>query len=76
MAFVECIQEGWGVDRLEAVGRGETAMAWHTKTEWATQYLGGETDAEEYSDKINDTVEHMLLGGGDDDPDGVDSDGD
>ena len=77
MAFVERIQGGWGVDRLEAVGRGEAAMSWHAETEWAEQYLDEEIDAEEYGDKINDTVEHMLLGGdGDDAPDGVDSDGD
>ena len=77
MAFVERIQGGWGVDRLEAVGRGEAAMSWHAKTEWAEQYLDEEIDAEEYGGKINDTVEHMLLGGdGDDGSDGVGSDGD
>ena len=77
MAFVERIQGGWGVDRLEAVGRGEAAMSWHVETEWAEQYLDEEIDAEEYGAKINDTVEHMLLGGGEDDGSvGVGSDGD
>ena len=77
MAFVERIQGGWGVDRLEAVGRGEAAMAWHAEAEWAEQYLDGEIDAEEYGGKINDTVEHMLLGGdGDDAPGDGAPDGD
>ena len=76
MAFVERVQGGWGVDRLEAVGRGEAAMSWHAETEWAEQYLDEEIDAEEYGAKINDTVEHMLLGGDDDSLDGVGSDGD
>ena len=76
MAFVERIQGGWGVDRLEAVGRGEAAMSWHAETEWAEQYLDDEIDAEEYGDKITDTVEHVRLGGDEDSLDGVDSEGD
>ena len=76
MSFVERIQGGWGIDRLEAVASGESEMTWHVESEWAEQYLDEEIDAEEYGGKINDTVEHVLLGGGDDGLDGVDSDGD
>ena len=75
MAFVERVQGGWGVERLEAVGRGEAQIVWHAEAEWAEQYLDGEIDAEEYGERINDTVEHMLLGG-EDTPEDVEEDSD
>ncbi len=63
MAFVERIQGGWGVERLEAIGRGDGQMTWHAEAEWAEQYLEDEIDAEEYGELIGDTVEMILAAG-------------
>ena len=61
MAFVERIQGGWEIDRLEAVGRGEAPTSWHAEAEWAEEYLNDEIDANEYGNKISETMERTLV---------------
>lgn len=57
MAFVERIDDGWEVDRLEGLARAEPEMVWHAEAEWAQAYFDGEIEASEYRRRISETME-------------------
>lgn len=67
MAFVEHIDDGWEVDRLEGLARAEPEMVWHAETEWAQAYLDEEIEASEYGRRISETMEQTLILEGDGD---------
>jgi hypothetical protein len=61
MAFVERIDGGWGIDRLEAIARDDATRSWHAKAEWASDYLAGNIDADEYGNHISDTLQQSIV---------------
>ena len=61
MAFVERIDDGWEVDRLEGLARAEPEMVWHAEAEWAQAYFDGEIEASEYRRRISETMEQTLI---------------
>lgn len=65
MAFVERVQGGWSVDRLDAVAYDASNVSWQVKTEWAEQYLDDEIDADELGALIGGTIERAIVLEGD-----------
>ena len=61
MAFVERIDAGWDVDRLDGIARQEPDLAWYAEADWAREYLEGEITAGEYGDRINETVAPTVV---------------
>ena len=68
MAFVERIDDGWGIDRLEGVAHADPDLVWYTESAWAREYLGEEIDASEYGARISETIETTLVLDGEDAP--------
>jgi hypothetical protein len=61
MAFVERIEDGWGVTRLEGLLHGDGAdWTWHAKAEWAREYAEGEISPEEYGSRLSETMSRVL----------------
>lgn len=67
MAFVEQINAGWDVDRLDGIARQEPDLAWYAEAVWAREYLEGEITAGEYGDRINETLAPTVVIEGDED---------
>lgn len=63
MAFVERVDAGWTVSRLQGLAHSDedSDMTWFVEVEWARQYLDGEIDASEYGQLISETLEQTLI---------------
>jgi hypothetical protein len=61
MAFVERVDDGWRIDRLEGLARASPDMVWHAEAAWAREYLDGAIEAGEYGQRISETMEQTLI---------------
>lgn len=61
LAYVDQVDAGWRVSRVDGLAREDVDLGWHAELGWAEAFIDGELSAQEYGTRLSETVQQVIV---------------